>query len=639
MISDVDHFSQPGMESELLLTVWHKHMNEKNIEIEKYRESLFEYLDPTFNRMMLVGIAGFSVAVLNSVLFDSENLIAFYFNSVAALLLAVLFILRKEINPVRKSQIIVGFLTLFAAVILFVDGNELAGMLMIVLDVLIIIMVFDQTHKRVSLIITTGIVLSSFLWNSQGEGASRIILYFYSFAAYLVMIIIFPKVINTIYLFLFSKLDLLEQKVIREQKAYDLLKKKNQEIEKLAYFDPLTGLYNRRRFTVLMNREIVQASGSLLFLNVINFQKFNTLYGFRKGDSIIASIADSIREKIGPDDQAAYLGANSFAVYFRTSLDSLKFERMVKDMESDLNRILDLTITLGFYGVYIIHAGETRNFDDYCVIADDSWLKMKDSGHYRRFVDNKEALIIAADRKRKEFILGAIQEHRYDVYFQEKVSLNDDRVVGLEALARLQYEGQFISPSHFIEVIETEGSITLFGFQIIEMVFARYSLIRQKYGDIRVSINLSPKQLAERDFLPQLNGLIESYSIPTDLIEFEITENSLISNFDELIGIINSIRDLGIRISIDDFGTGYSSLSYVSRLPADVIKIDKFFIDDIQNNDKTRSIIRGIVEIAEASGIEVVAEGVENEIQVGMLKSLGCMIIQGYYFSKPAPIA
>lgn len=252
-----------------------------------------------------------------------------------------------------------------------------------------------------------------------------------------------------------------------------------------------------------------------------------------------------------------------------------------------------------------------------------------------KYVDSHEKTLLLEQAKKEAYVLKSVDEKRFEIFYQEKHDARENKVVGVEALARLRDDGGFISPAEFVRTIEESDRIAEFGFLVIELVFAQVKRLYERYGPIRVSINLSPKQLADYNFLVRLESLVAAYGIRSELIELEITETVLMSNFSELLDIMHAAKNMGFKFSMDDFGTGYSSLSYLSVLPIDVIKIDKSFIDKIATDNAARAIVRSVIDIAREFNLEVVAEGVETEDQLDRLKSLGCHIIQGYLFSRP----
>lgn len=428
----------------------------------------------------------------------------------------------------------------------------------------------------------------------------------------------------------------LEAKVERLKVANGKLKSKNSQIEHLAYIDQMTNLYNRQRFTYLVQNTCLKSGpGRLHVMDIANFKQINSFYGMEKGDEILAKIGTFFIEKFNERTMGGYFGANSFAVWspVDTYLPSLQ------EFELELNRALDLSTFLHFY-IVEIPTDEKTDIELLYKGADISINRMKREGKKRYLTyseyDNQE-MVVYDELVRK--IEHAINEKLFTVYFQEKVDSRTEKVVGLEALARLIIDDEYISPGQFIPIIDDANLSIRFGRVIIEKVFDLYPKILEKYGsECVVSVNVSPQQLATASFIDEMKSLISMHAIDPTKLELEITENILIGDMESAVEIISKLKALGVLISIDDFGTGYSSLKYIGDLPIDVIKIDKSFIDRLSNDFKIEAVVKSIIRIAEVSNYHIIAEGVETFEQVERLKSLGCHLIQGYFYSKPKPL-
>ena len=228
-------------------------------------------------------------------------------------------------------------------------------------------------------------------------------------------------------------------------------------------------------------------------------------------------------------------------------------------------------------------------------------------------------------------------EQEFILYFQPQFNIYDKKLIGMEALIRwLHPEIGLIPPIHFIPVIEDTGEIITLGKLIIRKAFAQIKEWNEKYNlNLRISINVSPKQIEDSNFMNWLKLQMKKYEVKTEWIDLELTESSYMHFNDENKHIFNELFDLGIKTSIDDFGTGYSSLSYIKALNFDRLKIAKELIDNIEDDENSQLIIKAIIMMSDGLKVKTIAEGVEDEKQLNLLNELGCDEIQGYIWGKP----
>ena len=607
-------------------------------QLGEYREELLTYLEPTMNRMMLIGAGGAIFALINTLIVRPNAWVHVIFTSSTTLLLLGLYAFRQQVSADNKVTIVTIFLSVYGSVLLFTN-NELAGILLIFLNVVLAIFLKETRYQIVFLSLTTGVVVLSFI-NASGGDWDKLSNYAYSVTIYLVLVTIFPIAFRAIYYFLYNKLDLLQEKLQEEERIIHLLQHKNNEIEKLAYFDRITGLYNRHRMSNLLDVDLKQnICGSLVFVDIKNFKKINDLYGVKHADVILADIAALILRRVAESGYVGYLGANTFVIYTHESIGREDYLTQVNLLQSEINHSLNLAVSIEFYSVCIVAELGQHQPEDYYKLAEEYLSAMKSQGIQQKYVDEHVKKAQIEEDARRQFILDAIDKSLYEVHYQEKFDVQRQQVIGVEALARLRYNGNYVSPGIFIPIVEADEHIISFGYLMLDLVFRQMKRITELYGDIRVSVNLSPKQLADKDIYDNVKRLIAMYQVAPQRLELEITENELITNIEEFTGVIQNFKDLGIKFAIDDFGTGYSSLGYLSVLPADVLKIDKSFIDTIHTDNKKRAIVKAILDIAGASGMEIVAEGVETTEQLNALRSLGVNVIQGYLFSIPKALS
>jgi len=230
----------------------------------------------------------------------------------------------------------------------------------------------------------------------------------------------------------------------------------------------------------------------------------------------------------------------------------------------------------------------------------------------------------------------AIANDELVLYYQPKIDLHTRRISGVEALVRWQHpEHGFLPPDEFIPMAERTGLIKLLSITVLKEALSQAEELHKKNLKLSISINLSPSTFLDSDLPDLIIGMLSLYEIPPAYIIFEITESSMIKDPDLALEILNRLTKRGLKISIDDFGTGYSSLAYLKKLPVNEIKIDKSFVTDMLTSENDAVIVKSIIDLSHNLGLNVVAEGVEDKETVDRLQSLGCDVLQGYYFSKP----
>lgn len=418
---------------------------------------------------------------------------------------------------------------------------------------------------------------------------------------------------------------------------YELLHDKYKNLVDRIYANELTVLPNRRKFEVLMNKALLKdMNGILVLVDIKNFNQINFHHGITFGDQLIEKIGTCFQRNVSDESIIGYLGGNTFSFYY-LRCDSheellLEIGKVLKTISNDFADKLYLKATTVAIPVNIMRGC----FEDYYKLADHLLKRIKKEDKELLYFDHRQYAEEITRRKLVDYVNESVEKKKYTMVYQEKIDSTTGKVVGLEALARLKKNNVFISPNVFIPILEQSGAIVDFGANVLEMVFNDMNTIDEKYSDssITVSINISPSQLKNDNFVNQIRELIDTYKIDMTRIEFEITENVFIDNFTGCNELIVQLKELGVKFAIDDFGTGYSSLKYISILPIDTLKIDKSFIDII-SEEKDKAVVKAIIDVAKASKLNIVAEGVETIRQVEILSDLGCTIIQGYVYSHP----
>lgn len=377
---------------------------------------------------------------------------------------------------------------------------------------------------------------------------------------------------------------------------------------------------------------------ALVLFDIDNFKHVNDSYGHEFGDEMLKTISGELRQLFNNKNimMCRYSG-NTFILF----IDNLNNKNDIKII---IKRVFDvfkkphneiyLTISMGV--AVIPEDGE--KYDDLLKNADIAMYEVKQNGKnkYEFFDSEMENKLIEEYELQKELRTSLEREEMYVVY-QPKVYLDGSIVKGFEALVRWT-NGKFgqISPVKFIPLAEQSRMIVPIGNFVLEEVCKKIRyLLSNGYKDFKIAVNLSEVQFQEGILVDILKDLINKYDIYSKYLELEITESMFMRSFEKNLKVLEEIKKMGITIALDDFGTGYSSLSYLTKLPIDVLKIDRSFIIDLCSNPKEKYMIESIIELSHKLGIQVVAEGVEDVEQVEYLKSILCDFVQGYYFSRP----
>ncbi len=416
----------------------------------------------------------------------------------------------------------------------------------------------------------------------------------------------------------------------------------------MAYYDLMTNLYNRNYFIQKLSEFLVKAElektvVSVMMINIDDFHKINDSLGIIYGDEVIQDFGLFLQTFT---DSEAVIGSRfdgdiySLAIYDPAgskSVDAI-YSKIKERLEEPflLTNGSQITFTVSI-GVAEYPESGTKALE-LCNGAEIVMLKVKENGKnnisyfdslvLQKFIEN-----INFEKNLKE----AVRETDFTLNFQPQYFSNSEQLRGVEALIRWRdKEGNNISPSVFINVAERIGEIVSIGDWVLDKAISTYMDWKKKYDiEMTMSVNVSPLQYKQPDFVSKVINTINKYNMNPNNLELEITESVLISDMSAVFEKMEELRDFGVKISIDDFGTGYSSLSYLNKLPADTVKIDKSFIDSVENDEATRVIVGSVVEMAKKLGFETVAEGVENSSQLNFLKEHDCELIQGYLLGKP----
>lgn len=419
------------------------------------------------------------------------------------------------------------------------------------------------------------------------------------------------------------------------------------EIEKqilhLSYYDPLTGFPNRLSFISELRKEMLKShvqSIGILFLDLDNFKSINEQLGHDSGDIFLKEAAEKIKNSIRPSDVAARMSGDEFIIMLR----NVKDEETVKTISNRIinsfnkpitvdNKEFIVTCSIGI-AIYPQH-GTTA--EELIKNADKALTHVKKGTKNDYLIFNKDIETRSLERRLLENALrNALENGQFFLQFQPKMNMLSNKLVGMEALVRWKHPDLgIISPNKFISIAEEIGLIIPLGEWVLREACKQARIWQEKYhSSLMISVNVSVRQLEHPQFIENIKKVLRETKIKPQLLELEVTE-SILADVQNVVEVLNKIRELGIQVSVDDFGTGYSSLSYLKHLPIDTLKIDASFVRDIHINEESRAIIIAILNIANSIGLKVIAEGVELQEQIETLCINGCQFAQGYFFSKP----
>jgi diguanylate cyclase (GGDEF)-like protein len=417
-------------------------------------------------------------------------------------------------------------------------------------------------------------------------------------------------------------------------------------IEYLAYHDVLTSLPNKLSFIEHVNETLASSPGSnklhaIYFVDLDNFKTINDTLGHDYGDNLLAQTAEQLISVTTSNDMIARAGGDEFLI-FRENLSSQEeaynFAANIIDAfrkPFNLNgEVAYVSMSIGI-ALYPKHGISTNVL---IKNADIAMYKSKDTGKNKyTLFDNSMEVELNRNTEIVEVLRNAIENNEVYVKYQPQFNIITNKLIGCEALMRINSNKLgTLSPSEFIPIAEESGLIIRLGEWILkEACKFNKSLIDRGYPLFNVSVNISSIQINQSGFVEMLENILKETGLPPGNLELEITESTIVSSLTDTNVLLNKLQTLGVRISLDDFGTGYSSLNYLTSMPINTLKIDKSFIDNISNNEKDSFIAEAIIQLAHNIDVEVVAEGVEYEIQLDMLKNKQCDIVQGYIYSKP----
>lgn len=432
--------------------------------------------------------------------------------------------------------------------------------------------------------------------------------------------------------------DITERKVLERQLVHQ------------AFHDQLTGLPNRALFLDRLEHALARAARqqrtlAVLFLDIDRFKAVNDSLGHAIGDHVLVAIAERLGRCMRPEDTIARLGGDEFVILVEDLTHASEALGIAERIQVSLHTPFTVAgrevMATTSIGIALSEVGQERAAD-LLRDADTAMYRAKSTGkaHYEIFNPSMHTHIV--ERLELETDLRrAIERGELRVYYQPALALATGQIAGLEALVRWEHPRRgLISPANFIPLAEETGLIVPLGRWVLAEACRQARIWHERFPShppFHISVNLSARQLQQPKLVEEVTHILQETGLPPGSLMLEITESVLMEAAEANRAILEQLRRLKVRIAIDDFGTGYSSLSYLRRFPVDVLKIDRAFVNGLEQNAEDTAIVKTVVMLAHILGLEVVAEGVETAAQLAQLQALECEFGQGYYFAKPLP--
>lgn len=418
-------------------------------------------------------------------------------------------------------------------------------------------------------------------------------------------------------------------------------------VQQLAYYDRLTGLPNRILFTEQFDRDLAAAAAeghtiSLLLLDLNYLREINETHGHAQGDQVLVRVAWQLQEVCGSSGFIARFSGNDFTI---------TCPRLDQFGAAALGGKILAAVTTPFYmaghrfviggsiGV-AVYPGDGETSAELLSKVDLAMSRAKETGNRCCFYRPEMGQQLARTLELAHRLERAMHDNQLELYYQPKIELQSGTIVGAEALLRWKDpELGWVSPAEFIPVAEARGMMVELGSWVLRTACQQIRQWQDRglFCHGRIAINVSARQLDDPDFIGLVMRTIGETGVPTSCLELELTESVLMADPEQVIGILGELKERGISLAIDDFGTGYSSLVYLKQFPMDTLKIDQAFVRDMLVDQNDRAIVATIIAMAQQLGLTTVAEGVEQEGQREALQQLGCVLAQGYLFSRPEP--
>lgn len=424
------------------------------------------------------------------------------------------------------------------------------------------------------------------------------------------------------------------------------VKMQKEELAYKAYYDTTTGLVNRSYFTKLLDDDIKRAANedvaiNILYVDIDDFKDINDSIGYKIADTFISKFALLLKEYANETTRVARFDSDEFVI---SIYDSSRHTAQKIAMDIRRKLAVPLTLSNGLTQRLTVSIGISQYPEsgkravDLISNADIAMHRVKESGKnsilfFEESMLEKFLVRIEMEKTMKQ----ALEDGRFTLYYQPQYYTATRKLRGMEALIRMRDDVLgFVPPTQFIPLAEKNGLIVEIGEWVLRRAFEDYMTWKEAYGfDGIISVNISPVQFRQVTFESMLYSLIKEYHMDPEKVEIEITESVFLEDEFHLVEMIKRIRNNGIKVSLDDFGTGYSSLSYLKNIPVDTLKIDKTFVDSLGEMKASDIITSSVIEMMQRLGMEIIAEGVETEVQYEFLRRMKCDNIQGFYLARP----
>jgi diguanylate cyclase (GGDEF)-like protein/PAS domain S-box-containing protein len=425
-------------------------------------------------------------------------------------------------------------------------------------------------------------------------------------------------------------------------------KRTEERLDYLSHYDGLTRLPNRVLFFDRLQQELARAHWrnrhvAVLFLNLDRFRLFNDTLGHMAGDQLIRSVAEILSRCVREGDTVARLNGDEFALI----LEDVSQEHDVPKIAQKILQALSTPFIANDREIFItasigisIHPTDGKDADTLVKNADAALHRAKEQGKNTYQLYSPIMNTRAFERLGMETSLRhALEREEFVLFYQPQIDLQSGKIFGMEALIRWKHPELGVAPpDNFIPILEETGLILPVGEWVLRTACTQNRIWRNAgFPEMRVAVNLSPIQFKQQDLIEVLTRILQETRLEPSGLELELTESTLMNYTEVTVATMRAWSSMGIRLTLDDFGTGYSSLIYLKRFPIDTLKIDRSFVQDVVTNPEDGAIAGAIIALAHSLKLNVIAEGVETEEQIQFLRSHHCLLMQGYYFSRPLP--
>lgn len=415
-----------------------------------------------------------------------------------------------------------------------------------------------------------------------------------------------------------------------------------------AQYDPLTRLPNRLLFLELFTQTLARMqapnlNSALLYIDLDQFQQVNESYGNQLGDLVLKEVSQRLSACLNDRDYVARIGGDEFAIVIEQVPGSAELAHMAAAIAEVLAHPIHLDghqVILGTSMGVAVYPDSGKSTDELLqnarLAAD---LAKQTPGSSYRFYDEKITAKAKSQLYREADLRRGLRSNEFVLHYQPRVCLKSGKIIGVEALLRWQHPKRgLIAPDDFIPLAEQVGLIQPLGYWVLYQACKDLNTLRDLgLDDLDIAINLSFKQFQDEHFVAKVVAIMDKYQVPPHKIEFELTETTIMDNDTATIACMEKLAELGSTFSLDDFGTGFSSFVHIQRLPISALKIDKSFVQHVNVKTEDADMVKAMVAMSHSLGMDVVAEGAEDQAQMNFLKQINCDQVQGYYFSPPLP--